>query len=325
MNVLVSISCITYNHEDFIADAIEGFLMQKTNFDYEILIGEDCSTDRTREIVEAYIAKYPDRIKLVTSEKNVGAAKNEERLFRLSQGKYIAECEGDDYWTDPYKLQKQVDYLEENPECTMCFHAAEIVRAPKIPTGRRVAPYGTDRISPIRDIILGGGGFCPTASLVYPKNAVTEPPEFLMNSHVGDYPLQLILSSQGHAYYINECMSVYRTDVKNSWTNQFNTSTNIKERMIEVNKGDIQILMAFNLYTDFKFKDWVEQAIYEKKYAIVISSRLPKDPDDRRFEEYLKSLSIKKRFKLLAYNTFPKSYGILARYKNYFLTKKLLS
>ena len=132
VSILVSINCITYNQEEYVADAIEGFLMQKTDFDYEILIGEDCSTDNTRKIVEEYAAKYPDKIRLITSERNVGCRKKfTEGFSSNSKGKYIAECEGDDYWIDPYKLQKQVDYLEGNPECTLCFHAAELVRAPK--------------------------------------------------------------------------------------------------------------------------------------------------------------------------------------------------
>lgn len=325
MSVLVSISCITYNHEDYIADAIEGFLAQKTDFEYEILIGEDCSLDGTKAIVENYVAKYPDKIKMVTSEKNVGAAKNSKRLFRISKGKYIAECEGDDYWTDPYKLQRQVDYLEKHPDCTMCFHAADIVRTPKIRTGRKVKPYGTDRVSPIEDIILGGGGFCPTASLVYPKIAIENPPDFYMNSHVGDYPLQLILSSQGYAYYINESMSAYRVGVKGSWTSRLNTSSNLKERMIEVNKADIHLLRDFDRYTDYKYTEWVEQAVCEKKYAIAISSRLTEDQNDLRYEAYRKSFSLWKRSKLIAYNTFPKPYILLAEWKNYVLTKKLFN
>ena len=115
-NPLVSVQMITYNHEPHIAQAIEGVLMQETDFSIELIIGEDCSTDRTRDIVLDYQKKYPEIIRVVTSEHNVGMIKNGWRTNKACRGKYIAFCEGDDYWTDPLKLQKQVDFLEVNPD-----------------------------------------------------------------------------------------------------------------------------------------------------------------------------------------------------------------
>ena len=114
---LVSVKMITYNHEPYIAQAIEGVLGQETSFPFELVIGEDCSTDGTREIVFDYQKKYPDIIRVITSDKNVGARKNGLRTEKACRGKYIAYCEGDDYWHHPQKLEKQVDYLERHPEC----------------------------------------------------------------------------------------------------------------------------------------------------------------------------------------------------------------
>jgi glycosyltransferase involved in cell wall biosynthesis len=116
---LVSVKMITYNHAPFIAQAIEAVLQQKTNFPFELVIGEDCSTDGTRKIVFEYQEKYPDIIRVLTSEKNVGMKKNSYRATKACRGKYVAFCEGDDYWQHPDKLQKQVDYLESHPECGM--------------------------------------------------------------------------------------------------------------------------------------------------------------------------------------------------------------
>lgn len=113
---LVSVKTITYNHEPYIRQCIEGVLMQKTNFKYEYIIGEDCSTDGTRAVVMEYAEKYPDIIKVITSNQNVGARANGIRVRNACKGKYQATCEGDDYWTDPNKLQKQVDFLEANPD-----------------------------------------------------------------------------------------------------------------------------------------------------------------------------------------------------------------
>ncbi len=118
---LASVFMITYNHAPYIANAIDGVLKQKTNFQYELVIGEDCSTDGTREIVLKYYEKYPETIRLITSDKNIGAKQNGLRTERACRGKYMAFCEGDDYWHSPQKLQKQVEYLELNPECGLVF------------------------------------------------------------------------------------------------------------------------------------------------------------------------------------------------------------
>jgi glycosyltransferase involved in cell wall biosynthesis len=113
---LVSVILLTYNHEKYIEESIESILLQKCNFSFELIIGEDCSTDNTRELVLGYQNKYPDLISCITPECNVGEALNELRCLKYASGKYVAYLEGDDFWTDPYKLQKQVDFLENNPD-----------------------------------------------------------------------------------------------------------------------------------------------------------------------------------------------------------------
>jgi glycosyltransferase involved in cell wall biosynthesis len=123
---LVSVFMITYNHSPYIAQAIEGVLQQETCFPIELIIGEDCSKDRTREIVLDFQQKYPGVIRVITSWKNVGAHKNMSRVRKACRGKYIAFCEGDDYWHDQYKLKKQVDYLENHPECGLVYSSYDI-------------------------------------------------------------------------------------------------------------------------------------------------------------------------------------------------------
>ncbi|MBE6182038.1 MAG: glycosyltransferase [Rikenellaceae bacterium] len=122
---LVSVCMTTYNHASYLAEAIEGVLAQQTAFDVELVIGEDCSTDDTRAVCEAYVAKYPDRIRLVTSAKNVGWRANYRRTFEACRGKYVAYCDGDDWWCDPQKLQLQVDLMESDPACGMCYTGAD--------------------------------------------------------------------------------------------------------------------------------------------------------------------------------------------------------
>ncbi len=122
--LLVSIHCITYNHGAFISEALDSFLAQQTSFGFEIVVGEDCSSDNTREVVEDYIRKHPGRIKLIVSDRNVGVAANFERVLKACSGKYVAICEGDDYWIDPGKLQAQVDFLEHARDFVVCYHDA---------------------------------------------------------------------------------------------------------------------------------------------------------------------------------------------------------
>ena len=121
-NPLVSIVCITYNHEPYLCQALDGFLMQRTTFPVEIILAEDCSTDGTRAICEEYAKRYPGKIRYIWSETNVGAVANERRAMEAAQGKYIAFCEGDDYWTDADKLQRQVDFMESHPDYSVCWH-----------------------------------------------------------------------------------------------------------------------------------------------------------------------------------------------------------
>jgi glycosyltransferase involved in cell wall biosynthesis len=123
-NVILSICMLTYNHEKWIGKAIEGVLMQKTNFNFELIIGEDCSNDRTREIVLSYSRMHPQIIRTIFNKNNLGLAKNFSQILTICKGKYIAICEGDDFWTNPHKLQYQVDFLEENPNCTIVSHNA---------------------------------------------------------------------------------------------------------------------------------------------------------------------------------------------------------
>lgn len=168
MDTLVSIVVMTYNHENFIKQALDGILIQEVNFKYEIVIGEDCSTDETREIVFNYAKKYPDIIKVVTSQENVGVNQNARRAVSATNGKYIAFCEGDDYWHDKYKLQNQVDFLESNKDYGMVHTDADhfIQKSKRLiknynRTNNIIFPSGE-----IFEDLLGGFYFIKTASVL---------------------------------------------------------------------------------------------------------------------------------------------------------------
>lgn len=221
---VVSISCITYNHENFIRDAIEGFLMQKTTFPVEILIHDDASTDNTAQIVKEYEEKHSDLIITIFQTENQYSQGNKPLanfVFPRARGKYIALCEGDDYWTDPLKLQKQVDFLEANEDCSLCFHASKSIRNnnPQNFSINKPRNIPSDNKFEMKHAIFGGGGFMATNSMLFLKEHIIERPEWINEAPVGDGPLMLLLASKGKIGYIDEVMCVYRVmSSSNSWS-----------------------------------------------------------------------------------------------------------
>lgn len=203
---LVSVVMITYNHERFIAQAIEGVLRQRTTFPVELIIGEDCSIDCTREIASMYQKKNAEQIRILAPEANIGISENFILSLAAARGKYIALCEGDDYWTDSFKLQKQAEFLEKNPEYSLCFHSVMIedlfvsISTAEVPAEDR--EYGIDEILLTKT--------AHTASFFFRKEFVIES---IFNNEIifgRDLVLALMLADQGKVYGISDCMGVYR-------------------------------------------------------------------------------------------------------------------
>ena len=190
---IVSVCMITYNHENFIREAINGVLIQKTDFPIELIIGEDCSTDNTRKIVAEYALKYPDIIQPLLPEKNLGMMKNSIETMQAASGKYIALCEGDDYWTDPYKLQKQVDFLEANEDFAICFHKANVINDETQLKIFEQPDYCENRILSERDLLKNNP--IATASVVFHQKFINTIPSWYNKSPFGDYALYLIIIS----------------------------------------------------------------------------------------------------------------------------------
>lgn len=208
-NNKASVLMITYNHEKYIVQAIESALMQKTNFDFEIVIGEDCSTDKTREIVISYAQKYPEKMNAILNEKNIGMIPNFIKTLDACHGKYIAILEGDDYWTDPNKLQKQVDFLENHEDFAMCFHRVKVID--EINSGAFLEPKDDNqkRIFTIYDLFKGN--FMHTPSLVIKNGEYLKLfSEWFKSAKIGDWAITLIASQYGKIYYIPDVMAVYR-------------------------------------------------------------------------------------------------------------------
>ena len=231
---LVSICCITYNHENYIRDAIEGFLMQETDFPFEIIIHDDASTDATADIIREYERKYPDIIKPIYQTENQYSKGEKVTLFTLkaARGKYIALCEGDDYWIDPLKLQKQINEMAKHPECYISFHPA-IRRWVDGSREDRMLGLHSDKVTifSTEEVILGGGGFMHTASIVLNRLAIPRIISFFdtaKEAPVGDYYVQVLGAEHGGALYLSDVMSVYRHGDPNSWSARINFNKKLK-------------------------------------------------------------------------------------------------
>lgn len=211
---MVNIPMCVYNHGRFIGQTIESVLNQKTNFRYRLLIGEDCSTDNSREIIRKYLPGNEDKITAFFREKNVGAAENSRLLFKECTAKYIAFLDGDDYWTDPEKLQRQIDFLEANPDVAACYHNAEVVNDSGFVRLYNNLSQET-RLSQdevVRSLEI------PTASMVF-RNCVQDLPQWLLDFCM-DITLYYYIAGFGDFYGLPRVMSAYRIHDGGIWTGQ---------------------------------------------------------------------------------------------------------
>ncbi len=207
---VLSVFLLVYNHEKYLHKALDGILMQKVNFKYEIVVGEDCSQDKSRQILMDYQNMYPDKMNLLFRDKNIGAVKNSYDTFINCQGKYIALLEGDDYWIDDQKLQIQFDFMESHPECSECFHSASVIDDNEVLLSYEAWPYRKSDASNI--IELDSSYYIPTASVML-RNVFKDYDyhrSFEITKYIGDRIIHTICLRHGVIKYIDRTMSVYR-------------------------------------------------------------------------------------------------------------------
>lgn len=293
---LVSISCLTYNHEKYVRKALEGFLMQKTDFIYEVLIHDDASVDSTQDIIREYEEKYPDIIKPVYQKQNQYSQGNTNINFEFNysraQGKYIAYCEGDDYWTDPLKLQKQVDYMEKHPDCSLCFHGIMDVDE----SGRDMAPFCPFDEScalTTQQVVMAQRqyGF---VSFMFRREHIENLPEFYFTCPIGDVPLTLIMAAKGHLYYIKDIMACYRNQSVGSWTSDLWSGGN--EEKLKKHLEDMrQVYRAFDEYTGGKYREAVEFALRRIDFSEASGMRDYKTMLKKEYRPYYKNMTPRAR------------------------------
>lgn len=218
--IMVSICCLAFNHEKFIRQALDGFIMQQTNFPFEIVIHDDASTDNTANIIKEYEAKYPNLFNALyqsVNQKSIYKSGINPRFnYPRAKGKYIALCEGDDYWTDPYKLQKQVDFLEANPDFNLCFTKSnQLINGDKLEL-KKIPDISSDGIYTYNDL-LQHYNFITTASVVFRKN-FNNIPSWIYQLPYGDMGLYCLVSRDAKIKCLPEISSVYRVHNNGIWS-----------------------------------------------------------------------------------------------------------
>ncbi len=211
----VSVCLVTYNQEKYIAQAVGSVMMQEADFDYELVVGEDCSTDRTREICRNLAQKFAGKMRLLENSSNLGPGRNFINTLGNCTGEYVALLEGDDFWTDPRKLMKQTEFLDHHPDYSICFHNVTSVDDDGIQKPRAEKFYFKPDSS-IEDLMRGN--FIPTPSCVFRRRHDFALPDWYLSLSVGDWPLHVLNAEHGKIRYLDETMAAYRLHPSSIWT-----------------------------------------------------------------------------------------------------------
>lgn len=284
-DITVSIFILTYNQEQFIAQTIESILMQKTNFNFQLVIGEDCSVDATRSICEAYSNQYPQKIKLLpVLEKNIGLITNYRRTIKECDGKYIAICDGDDYWIDECKLQKQVDFLDKNSDFSIVYTGVKKLFL----NGDCIEKDNseTKSITNFEDLILDN--YIPSVTALFKnrQNQENELPDWILNFPYGDWPTYLwTIKNGGKIQFLKDVTAVYRMEV--------GVSAQIRKINSDLVKVNLAILEAMAIDASFSHKkESISKSIRIKKLELITGLNREKQYF-KAFQQYLNSIGRK--------------------------------
>lgn len=282
---VVTVVCLTFNHASYVAKALDSFLKQETDFAFTVLVHDDASTDGTAQIVQRYANDHPDIIRpiLQTENQYSQGVKVLAHVLSMVQTEFAAVCEGDDFWTDSRKLQRQVDWMRANPEGSLCVHATLMTSPDGRPVGEMRARSGDGDLT-LKEILVGHDSI-HTSSLLLRSAMVRELPRFYHLAPVGDRPLKMHLATCGTVHYLDAVMSTYRYGVSGSWTDR------MKEPQVALNhaRRTLDYLDEFNRHTRGQHSDIVlglsapfrrrllasemEQAMESGRYADLLDAR----------------------------------------------------
>lgn len=303
----VSVICNVFNHAPYLRDALDGFVNQQTDFPFEVLVHDDASTDGSQDIIREYEEKYPDIIKPIYQTENQyskGIKITLEYQKPRVKGKYVAICEGDDYWTDPLKLQKQSDFLEAHPDYSMCVNTTIWEN---MLNKRKLDRFHADEdmdISLEEIIVEKHGRIFQLASVMIRTEIWKQYPAWRLAFPIGDYPLALLAALNGKVRMLADPMTVYRWYSAGSWTSRMDDDA----RRVQISHKMIEGLNQFNEATNHRYEDVIAQRIHRHKYILAVMSH---DLDTVRSEELRDIYGARKWYYHLAvyiHCKFPKFY-----------------
>ncbi len=316
MEIKVSILTTAYNHAPYIAQALDSFLMQKTDFPFEIIVHDDASTDGTADIIRQYARKYPDQIRAIFQTENQYSKGVDVYQFMTPyiRGKYLAECEGDDYWCDENKLQKQADWLDEHPQYCACVHNTKKIDL-KNKTERIWFPSNGDCDIPFEQILTGGSACFHSSSLMW-RRSIQIPKEFLEIRSFGDYVLAVCLAMQGKIRYFSKVMSVYRYFTPGSWSMRQSLSSEARVRRCQDNWKLMEII---DRLTDGRYAAITEEIIKKQKFCICEENGLYEELKRDELKALYQKLPLWRRLNIAAKQYAP---GLFHLYKSVVLVKE---
>lgn len=311
MEIMVSVICTVYNHEKYLRKCLDGFVTQKTNFKFEVLIHDDASTDGSAGIIREYEEKYPDIIKPIYQTENQyskGIKVSQTFLYPLIRGKYLAFCEGDDYWCDENKLQKQFDVMENHPDCSICVHRVSLLEngivLDKFIPDFKIDDNIIDNNMYIK-LMMGGYYYLFQTSSYFIRMSLFDyknKPEFWVNSDVGDVPMILYCVSKGDLYYIDEVMSCYRNDSIGSWTN---TVLKNASKMLEHTKKTLELFNSYDKYLDYKYTNNIKKIEEKIEFKISLYENNSKESLKKKYRPFFNKLSNKEKTFVVLNAYFP--------------------
>ncbi len=313
-NISVSVMCLVYNHGKYLNQCLRSLVNQKTNFDYEILVHDDCSTDNSREIIEKLHKEYPEKIIPIYENENQyskGVKISKDILVPMIQGKYFCFCEGDDFWIDENKIQKQFDFLENNLEYKFCVHNSIRVNKEGIKIGEIISRKTSGELS-CEDFILNDGDFIATNSIFSYTYLVKKLPKYFDILSI-DFVWQIYLSSQGKTYCFKEPMSAYRVQSNGSWTSRM--LLNPDQHIIH-KKRVIDMLKCFDLETNNKYHNQIIEAIIKVEYEILVLKRDYKLIRSEKYIKIYKKKTFKTKLKYFLDEHFPMLYKKLKQLRS---------
>lgn len=260
----ISVCMVTYNHAKYIAQAIDSVLMQRGNFEIELVIGEDCSTDNTREIIIDKWKSNKNHIKLILGETNIGVNHNYVRTLQNCSGQYIAMLDGDDFWTSSDKLQTQLKYLEAKPDCAICYHNAAIVEEDGNTLIRYAVPSGQKEITSIEELVIRN--FLPNCTVFFRNGFMVDYPQDFFNLSMADWPIHVLTAQYGNIGYIDRVMANYRKHPEGIYS-----GINYIEEM----QNWILVQAKINQFLDYRYANIIEPSLadrWEKLIVLVIES-----------------------------------------------------